>query len=262
MNRDAAIARENVVHTYLELARALPEARVTKQAGFTSVVGEIDLALCNFVIDMRLGTTEALIEEGLHLLSELTLGRPSFRVFGLDGDEPSDLPDRLEACGFELQHELAQMIYRHPQSAGTPLIAIARAESEREEISGFMATQFFWRQDQNLRRAVVMATSRSVHELYGCRERGELVGAVMLTETPDSIGLYNLCVAKPRRGHGLGRKIVELCGEIANSRGKNLVLQADSHLDDWYVHLGFERVGTIQAFHPVKKKGLDLRTQL
>jgi ribosomal protein S18 acetylase RimI-like enzyme len=70
----------------------------------------------------------------------------------------------------------------------------------------------------------------------------------MLSYTPDSVGLYNLCVDAKLRDRGIGSSIVrELLGFVLEP-GKPMVLQCEPVLADWYVRFGFREVGLVTAY--------------
>jgi predicted GNAT family N-acyltransferase len=85
----------------------------------------------------------------------------------------------------------------------------------------------------------------------GAFEGGELVGIATLAPSPGPLGRWRIRqvgVVEPRRGAGLGRLLVE---SLLEGVEEPVHLSARSHLEDWYVGLGFVRIGDVYDKPPV-----------
>lgn len=239
----AELCRENILATYLSLATALPEAEVVQGPDYAWCLSDIPLALCNFAIDFRSDRDVVEVAEQLHQIAEQ---RPVFRIFLCDGDRPSDLSQVLRSRGMTRYAHLASLM----SSEGNPTEAdlqLCESHHDREDTAAFMVANFFWRRDSLLRDKIVASTVNSPHRLYRMQSSGQTVAAVMITETPRTHGLYNLCVDPRMRNRGLGSQIVAACRAAAVAAGKPLALQADHSLAGWYAKLGFHDVGKVET---------------
>ena len=221
-------------------------AQVSHRNGYIIALSPFDLSFCNFAVDFRLAGEASWVRTAEVLLENQK--RKSFRVFCLPGDQPEDIRSRLIALGFCSDHQLVQMASDGVaiQSLGLDLIE-STATHERREVAEFMIRQFFWRQNPALRRQIIEATVRSPHRLVSYRPGGTLTGAAMIVETPDSHGLYNLCVTNSKRKKGLGKGIVEAIQKEAALRRVPCVLQCEPGLESWYASQGFGNFGKIHA---------------
>lgn len=240
--------RENILHTYLSLANAQPLTRVSQRPDYTLCTGPAELSFCNFAAGFSLGSDEEVALQTLRDLRDQVSGNRRFWLFHMAGDRPLELSSWLLEAGFVPRHGLVEMAHEPIQRPRDAELRLSETPVERIRIAEFMATLFFWRLGWEYRDQVARATAGSGLELYGYEERGELVGALMLSPTGRSIGLYNLCVEDSRRNHGLGSALVRTVQAISYERGLPLVLQCDSSLKPWYARLGFRTVGQLTAY--------------
>jgi GNAT superfamily N-acetyltransferase len=241
----AYLGRQNVVWTYVELARALPGAIVERREAFVSCIAPISLSFCNFALDFDAARL-AEPEEIAHL-DDLTEGCPSFRAFHLPYREDDPVPDILAARGWKCQHSLVQMGWTpEPGETGPPLRP-CEARPERLAVAEFMVDQFFWRQEPDMKRIILEATVDSCHELWRFGEP-DIDAAVMTTRTAGSIGLYNLCVRRALRGAGLGSALVRSVQSMGREDAVPVVLQCDTVLEAWYRQLDFKKTGILESY--------------
>jgi predicted GNAT family N-acyltransferase len=85
----------------------------------------------------------------------------------------------------------------------------------------------------------------------GAFDGDDIVGIASLAPSPGPLGRWRIRqigVAPELRGAGLGRRLVEtLLDEVEGP----VHLSARSHLEDWYLGMGFERVGGVYDKPPV-----------
>lgn len=241
-DRRALLVRGNALATYLGLVGAVDGSVVTRPRGFTLVRGPGPFSFCNFAAGFE---RDGDVLDDLVENAEDCFG---FYVFVMTGDEPSDLAVRLEGRGFERRHTLVGM---HSDAAPVPDLPGARVvttQPERRKVAGFMAQQFFWRMPREARDAIAAATAASPHAIWSVGDPGAPEAAVMLVEDGAAVGLFNLCVRPELRRKGLGASVVRAVQAAAASAGKPVVLQCEPELEPWYGALGFETVGTVEAF--------------
>lgn len=85
----------------------------------------------------------------------------------------------------------------------------------------------------------------------GAYDGDDMVGIASLAPSPGPLGRWRIRqvgVVPRGRGAGLGRRLVEALLEEAEGP---VHLSARSHLEDWYLGLGFERVGEVYDKPPV-----------
>lgn len=241
------LALQNAAHTYVELARAVPDARLQQRYGGWLCSANFEMAFCNFAIGLNFGD-ESTTKQTLRELSNFFPKGRSFRVFTLV-DRPSKRREELfKSQGYKVQGKLVHMISSNGQtSAGNDTIA-STSPSDRLITAEFMARQFFWRQSPDQRLSIARATAQSVHRLERLEIRGTMVGAMMLSETPRAWGLYNVCVANEFRYQGFGASIVQSAQRLAQVAGVPLFLQCDASLKAWYYSLGFAENGFIESY--------------
>ena len=233
---------QNLLGTYLALGRALPGARVVETDAYVGLVSELPHAMGNFAARLRLDPWSAAELRGL------AAGRPAFQAVALPDDAPPHLAELLRRAGFECVQRLVAM-------AASPPFALAGLDmapcdgDERFRVGRFMADAFFAREPLLLRetmaRALAGAEEVSIHA-HVLRDRP--AAAVALSRAGGVLGLYNLCVAGPRRGRGLGAAVVAWCLAQAAAENREAVLQCAPTLEGWYAAHGFARVGTITVW--------------
>jgi hypothetical protein len=238
--------RENALATYLGLVGAVEGAVVTKPMGFTLVRGPGYFSFCNFAGGFDL--EEGDVERAIDLLQEQAEDCSGFYVFAMSGDTPADLKEQLERRGFESRQHLVGMassVAPPPGEIGARAVA---EMGDRRLVSSFMARQFFWRMPREARETIAASTAASSHTVWCVGPASDPDAAVMLVEQPASVGLFNLCVRQELRRKGLGSGLVKAVQAAASNLGRPVVLQCEPELATWYKGLGFETVGTVEAF--------------
>ncbi|MGV3618635.1 MAG: GNAT family N-acetyltransferase [Fimbriimonas sp.] len=249
----AAAGAENLRRTYINLGLAVPGTERIQEEGFAGCLGTFEHAVCNFAAGLSLDPWSA------RRLRELALSRPAFHIYSLSDDRPAHRAELLERQGFRISYRLVQM-GAEPGDPG-PYVELSPAESvpDRLKVAAFMGTQFFSRQASAFRQRVATATAHATDlALYELVERHHRLGAVMLCQTENSVGLYNLCIAAARRGKGLGRSIVGWARAKAAAEGLPVCLQCDARLAGWYEHLGFRRIGIVDVYSLDKMQQPDI----
>ena len=238
--------RENLLATYCSLAQGNELTTLTTEDGYTTAHGPVHLSFCNFAagFDETPGHLGRMIA-----LAERARRQSGLWVFVTDADRPPELEADLLAQGFARRHRQTQMVATAPApSAGTNLRP-AKTMELRQDTARFMADQFFLRTGPLGRQDIAAATAHSDRALWRCEGPGGLLmGAVMVSESPSALGLYNLCVAPDRRGRGLGASLVAAVQALAAAQGKPLVLQCDPPMEGWYAQLGFAAFGRVTAY--------------
>ncbi len=241
------LALENAAHTYVELARAVPGARLQQRYGGWLCAADFDMAFCNFAIGLDF-SDETSTEQILGELPSFYPRARSFRIFTLV-DRPSKKREELfKGHGYKPQGRLVHMISAQKQTESGIDTIRTNSPSDRLLTAEFMARQFFWRQSPDQRLSIARATAQSVHRLERLEIRGKMVGAMMLSETPGAWGLYNVCVANEFRYQGFGAEIVHSAQRSAQTAGVPLFLQCDASLKSWYLSLGFAENGFIESY--------------
>lgn len=238
--------RANLIHTYLELAKGATTAKIIRTNDHWLVSGPQDLSFCNFAAGFDWCPENQLQFDEL---VKWSAAHPAFWVFCIDGDSPPDLPARLEARGFALRQNLVQMVSESTsRPVPTAMAQEAMSEADRLAICRFATRTFFTRTRPSAQERIAQATAKSGHRLFQLKDERDMVGAFMLAETKESIGLYNLCIRQDSRNQGLGRNLVRTAQSIAHQENKTLVLQCDPTLVDWYVRWGFKKFGRVRAY--------------
>lgn len=239
----------NLVETYKSLALAAPGTRVDERPEWTWVTGTTPVSFCNFVARFDLCPSQ--VEQSIPLFRDFARRAKAFWLFVTDYETPVDLGSSFLDAGFEVRQSLTLM-----GQAGGGLGGVEDSTGlERFEATGlgdrflvarFMTDTFFHRSNLAGRDFVTDATAHSKHRLIGWRDGRGLVMAVMLSQSPRSCGLYNLCVRPDAQMRGFGGEAVRHCLAVAD--GLPLVLQCDSDLVAWYARLGFDELGQVRAF--------------
>jgi predicted N-acetyltransferase YhbS len=216
--------------------------------------GELPVSFSNFVagFDWPAEHADAWIDE----LLEVVLVRPVLWLFVDSDDSPSDLESRLRARGATVRQTLVHMASSADAPDAEALIEVT-GRAERLRVAELMTEEFFGSSSLPVKQAVAAATAASSHELLARTERGEVVGAVMVSRTTRTLGVYNLSVRPDRRGAGIGSSIVKAVQRLARSEGREVVLQCERRLVPWYFRLGFREFGDIRAMALPKGPVLD-----
>jgi ribosomal protein S18 acetylase RimI-like enzyme len=141
----------------------------------------------------------------------------------------------------------------HSQQIDDPFptvdLRLADLPQKRQAIAAFMTEQFFSCQGGAFRRRVAEATARAWSlTLLTVLDREQMIGAVMLSEQPGTLGLYNLCVASAHRNRGWGQEIVRAVKKKAAMVAKPIILQCEPSLEAWYAKQGFKSSGYVDVF--------------
>lgn len=240
------VVRGNALATYLGLVGSVNGSVVTRPHGFTLVRGPGMFSFCNFAAGFSLGQDD--VDAALSTLVESAEDCFGFYVFVMTGDKPGDLVDRLVAKGFEQRHSLVGMVSDTVPELPDLVAQAVTSHEDRRKVAGFMARQFFWRMPREAREAIAAATAASPHTIWTVGPVDEPDAAVMLVEDSDAVGLFNLCVRPELRRKGLGARVVRAVQGTAAGRKKPVALQCEAELAPWYKSLGFEAVGTVEAF--------------
>ncbi|MCW5940020.1 MAG: GNAT family N-acetyltransferase [Fimbriimonadaceae bacterium] len=239
-----SLGRENVLATYGELARHVPGTALGEFRGCLVARGELPVSFSNFVagFDWPAERADAWIDE----LLAVVVKQPVLWLFVDSDDMPADLESRLRDRGATVRQTLVHMV-----STGDALDADALDEmsghAERVRVAELMTEEFFGSSSLPIKRAVAVATADSSHDLLARSEEGELVGAVMVSRTTRTLGIYNLCVRPDWRGRGIGSSMVRAVLSLARSERRQVVLQCERRLVPWYFNLGFKECGDIRA---------------
>jgi len=244
----AAVARANVVGTYVTLAAGLAETQVMQQPGWIQVRSPIPLTLCNFWIQFDLQS-----DQFDHLANEIlaaTKDAQSFRLFIGEGDTPQDLAIRVSNLGMRLSNQLHQMVWTGAPPRTSVELHFATTADARYQVVRFMSEEFFRSQPRLFRDSVIQATVQSGLGLAYVGALREPEAAVMLTEFPESCGLYNLVVRPSLRRKGLGEAVVRAVQAYASQKECPLVLQTAPRLLGWYEKSDFLSAGDLKSFAP------------
>jgi GNAT superfamily N-acetyltransferase len=238
-------ARDNVLHTYLDLAKGLPGNNIYRTDHFQRVEGTWPLSFCGYAADF----TSHLDARALaRILDRESQGPSGLWVFTMPGDQPEDLESELVARGFGLRQSLSQMGQR---SRGEWMNDLFEAQSadDRLMVARFMAEQFFPFSSEEAKLLIARGTALSLATLLFTGSLSSPTGAMMLSRSPMALGLYNLCVRPDHRGEGLGSSLVRASIAIADKYDLPLTLQCHISLCRWYGSQGFRLTGDFKAFY-------------
>ncbi len=249
-------ASRNLIGTYFRLGAATPGARLWHEDGFRICTGAFEHPICNFAADLSLSRQSAL------RLLEIAVARPSFNVYVLPGDEPSNASRILESVGFRQGHALALMAAKPIWKPTCVELLGAQTRDERARVARFMMEQFFGRQSHSFRKRVSETTCAAIElPLYTVEDKGNIVGAVMLSDEGSATGVYNLCVSYPFRSRGWGAEIVQAVLNLAAEHNRPVVLQCEESLQGWYQGRTFTRVGMVGIHNLPKSQSLAIMEQ-
>ncbi len=186
--------------------------------------------------------------EAVQGLQDLSRRTQTPSLFRLDGDPAVLTEDFLFLEGWVIKYELVQMAWESGSIESSVELLSAETPAERIEVASFMTDQFMIQGRPEMRLLIISATSRSGLGLYRLRGHHGLLGAVMLSETDQCLGLYNLCVDQQLRGKGTGSKIVRWVQQKSLELGKPIVLQCSPELKGFYRSCGFRVSGSMQCW--------------
>lgn len=249
-------ASENLLETYFALGQAAPGSTITRESAYRLCTNQSNHPISNFAADLRLDANAA------SRLSQIAAYKPNFHVYRLPNDQPRHAAELLQQAGFKVGHVLTQLAWTPRADFGgdpTMTLEFAANARHRERIAAFMTEQFFSKQSSSFRRLVIEGTSLACGlQLAAVVDRSRTIGSVMLCETAETLGIYNLCVAAGMRNRGFGKQIVRALKLLSLERGKPLVLQCDTALVSWYRDQLFESVGFVEVYSFPAGSGLDI----
>ncbi|WP_316524283.1 GNAT family N-acetyltransferase [Kitasatospora brasiliensis] len=71
---------------------------------------------------------------------------------------------------------------------------------------------------------------------------GEVVGCAGLTEVDDALVVYNLCVAAPAQGGGIGRRLIAAATLRGHRLGRRRLVAASRTSGHWFLRQGFQEM--------------------
>lgn len=237
-------ARENLIETYWRLGLTVGDLTNHQQTPFRLLTSPRPLSVANMALDFQ-DRDPAQVRAHLHDLREVAVRYPSFRVLSCDGD-PVDLVQFAPAVGMEVENRLHLLTASLPRQSDLTL-SEATESLDRVRIAEFMVDQFPHRRNPELRALIVRANSQAEHRLCYLGAPSHPQAALMLSETPSGVGLYNLCVAPKLRGKGLGSQLFCWAEKWASERTKPLVLQSFPQLLPFYERQGCVVVGEFRS---------------
>lgn len=244
----AHAAHENLIHTYLGLGAAITGARPGRAEGVHWCSAPVSLGYCNFAI-VEDGLADHVRDAALSRVQPMAMLNPVFRVFGLTSGSTASQREAFRLAGFSRRHTMVQMAWHgRAPDVDLRLREAGRAVAERRDVARYMVSQFFARQERDVRQSIVDATTNSPHRLFAFGAPDDVQAAVMLSESPNAIGLYNLCVTPAHRSRGLGRKIVAAVQRLAAESSRAVVLQCEPALEPWYKRCEFARCGLADVY--------------
>ena len=239
-----ARARNNFVTTYIGLAQSARGVRIDTFDPFILCRSDEDVPLANFAVRF-----ERVTERDWDALQNLGQKQVSFRAYTMDGDTPAGASAALMQRGF-VRHGQLRVLARVPDcaQAADPRIVEAISPKDRREVTDFMVRVFFENRSKGFYDVISGATSASPFRLFATRFDGLMVGAVMITQTPTELGLYNLCVQSKSRLQGIGALMVEQMASLAHLQRLPLILQCAPRLKDWYQAKRFAQIANVESF--------------
>lgn len=238
--RIAAI--ENLKATYLAIGLATEGSRKIVQDGSVICVSRHDHPVGNFAI------VDHCDEASAKDLAIHASAKDTFHLYVTQNAAPNGTVAALTRHGFRSVHVL-QLMWVDSEPERNPIkIELIAPESKRTDIANYMADQFFARRGMNIADSVAQATAESGLGLYEIRVGQDRIGVVMLTETEDSIGIYNLVVAPNLRGRGYGKMILREIRKNAGLDGLGVTLQCEKALSAWYRRNDFASCGEISVY--------------
>lgn len=237
-------ARENLIETYWRLGLTVGDLTNHQQTPFRLLTSPRPLSVANMALDFQ-DRDPALVQAHLVELRKVAARYPSFRVLSCDGD-PVDLVQFAPTVGMEVENRLHLLTAASSCQSGL-VLSEATEENDRVRIAEFMVDQFPHRRNPSLRELIVRANSQAKHRLFFQGVAAHPQAALMLSETPNGVGLYNLCVTPKLRGQGLGSQLFGWAEKWARERTKPLVLQSFPQLLPFYERQGCVVVGEFRA---------------
>lgn len=237
-------ARKNLSDTYFALARKVQGCSVENRDGFDAVTSSFQHPIGNFAVCSDKAPIDG------KALRALAINRPYFNVYVPSPKTDPGIDPRLTAEGFVRVYVLWQLAATGVQGDGG--MSEATTGTMRHRIAAFMAQQFFGMQTAEVQVSIAGATASATDLALFASTQDEfnqgIVAGVMLNESEDVLGLYNLCVASEKRRSGYGSALVRKVLARAHSRNVPVVLQCDAKLAGWYNRFGFDPVGSVAVY--------------
>lgn len=187
-------------------------------------------------------------EEAIQGLQDLSQQTQSPNLFRLEGDPAILTEDFLFLQGWVIKYELVQMAWDSGSVESSAELTPALSVAERYEVARFMTEQFMIQGRPEMRQLIISATANSPLGLYRLKGPKGIFGAVMLSETDQCLGLYNLCVDQELRGKSTGTQILRWVQARSLELGKPIVLQCSPELKGFYRSSGFRVSGSMQCW--------------
>ena len=233
-------ASENLLATYLALGRELPGAEIVQNDGYLALLSDLPHPSGNFASRLRLDPWTAAE------LRDLAASRLAFQAVALPDDGPEHLDELLQRAGFRISMRLVTMVASPSEARSDLAMLPCEGEIARRRIARFMADSFFAHEPHKLREAMAKALGRAeALSIYAHHVREKPTAAVALVREAEMMGVYNLCVAGPRRGKGHGSAVIAWCLAQAAAERLPVCLQCAASLEPWYARHGFVRVGSV-----------------
>ncbi len=97
------------------------------------------------------------------------------------------------------------------------------------------------------------------NETFAAVIDGQVIAFYALLETAETLRLEHLWVLPERIGQGIGRRLLTHAAERASARGaRGLTIEADSHAESFYSHLGAVQIGVIPSEIDGRRRELPL----
>lgn len=241
-----AIARQNLLQTYVSLAEGLGDTKIQRIHEMTVVTGEPNVSFGFFAAGFDPNYDQ---DARLRWLAKFAGDHPRFWVFHNAGDSPSDMLDDLVAAGFEKVVALANLVLTDEANTGSQVCPDLQEAigADRLDVAAFMVDQFFENLNPVSQRKVKMGTASSQNRLFYIKEGREIIASVMVAEQEQSLGLYNLCVSHRRQEQGIGSDITRHVCHLAKTVNLPVVLQCRDDLVNFYGKFGFSEFGRFHA---------------
>ncbi len=236
-------ARQNLITTYMTMARATEGATISQEPGWVQSSSRERFAFAQFALGFE-GDEQAAAR-----LRMVLTHQPWKRLFHITGDTMPGLLDIFEGAGYRQLYQLVELASEEEPVEGTGRLRLAE-DHEREWVADQMVDCFFNKQDRGFTSAVSESTLRCNCPLWLMENDGQPQCVAMTVVTPGTLGIYNVCVPQHLRRQGYGSQMVRALQRYAAQRGLLAVLQCDPRLAEWYQRMGFFFVGEVKSFAP------------
>lgn len=226
----------NMVETYFALARPAEGSRRFEDEG---IIG------CHSVSTHPAANFSVVARPNIHSVTRLFQREPH-TVYVLPTDQTHSVVEMMRKAGFTVGVSLNLMFQRNPEGGVNLDLKTVTGVSERYDLTLFLARQFFSTANEAFCQGIATLTAQARQcELLVLPGRSGPAAGAMLSQTADTLGLYNISVAPENRHKGLGGDLVRSLVAIAASRRCTATLQCHDSLVPWYERLGFRKYGEI-----------------